>query len=75
MGGEGIRATLHFDLKIVKGTIQTKEAQVEAIIRRSVPESSLSAISHSNHPIKIIRCSNGVKSALFFYFSGLVVNH
>ena len=53
MGGEGIRATLHFDLKIVKGTIQTKEAQVEALIRRSVPETGLSAILHSNHTMKL----------------------
>ena len=76
MGGGGeFRATLHFDLKIAKGAIRIKEGQVEALIRRSVPESSLSAISHSKHPIKIIRRSNGVRSALLFCFSGSVVNH
>ena len=46
--GAGFKATLHFDLKIVEGTIQAKGAQVEALklIKRFVPERSLSAISH-----------------------------
>ena len=41
--GAGFRASLHFDLKIVKGTIQAKGARVEALklIKRLVPERSL----------------------------------
>ena len=69
--GGGFRATLRFDLKIDKGTIQTKEAKVEALQYKEVSSRNGSFCNMAFKPYhEIIRRSNAVKSALLFYFSG-----